>query len=250
MRPSDVEALRTLLNDLERTDSTQVVLLTVPATNGKSIAEYSIDVARANGIGQKEKNNGVLIVIAIQDRQCRIEVGTGLEGRLTDALSWHIIKTEMIPKFKSGDYSGGARAGVEAVAKAVRGEYKGTPTREHKLRGGRFWVYMILVGGVAAILRLLGRPAIGFALLLLWPVLGWLLFSMVVSLFSFGYLLFLAAIPTLIVLVDRDGGLGGRGFWINSGGWGSGGGGGSWGGSGGFSGGGGSFGGGGSSGSW
>lgn len=250
MRPADGEALRTLLADLERTDSTQVVLLTIPTTGGRPIEEYSIEVARANGIGQKGKNNGVLVVIAVGDRQCRIEVGTGLEGRLTDALTWHIIKTEMIPRFKSGDYSAGARAGVQAVAQAVRGEYRGTPRREEKLRGGRMWVYMILIGGIAAVLRLLGRPVIGIALLPLWPVLGWLFFSLTVSIFSFGYLLFLAACPTLLILLDRDMGLGGRGFWVTSSGWGSGGGGGSWGGSGGFSGGGGSFGGGGSSGSW
>lgn len=174
LRATDAEAIRTLLYDLERTDSTQVVLLTIPTTSGRPIEQYALETARANSLGQKTKNNGVLIVVAVQDHKCRIEVGTGLEGRLTDAMSWHIISTRMIPQFKAGDYSAGSRAGVEAVAQAIRGEYK-VPLGQSGdgLNDTRVWYFAVLMFIVVVILRfVLKNVAIIFALSLVWPFVG------------------------------------------------------------------------------
>jgi uncharacterized protein len=127
LTPADAAALDSLLADLERTDSTQVVLLTVRTTGGAPIEDYALAAARAAGLGEKKKNNGALVLVAVDDRACRIEVGEGLEGRLPDTIAALIIKHEMVPRLRAGDLSGGVRAGVEAVARAVRGEYKATP---------------------------------------------------------------------------------------------------------------------------
>jgi uncharacterized protein len=126
MRADDVAALNALLADLERTDSTQVVLLTVKTTEDMPIEDYALAVARKNGFGQKGKSNGVFVLLAVDDHAVRIEVGEGLEGRIPDTVVALIIKHEMVPKLRDGDVSGGARAGVEAVVQAVRGEFAGT----------------------------------------------------------------------------------------------------------------------------
>jgi uncharacterized protein len=104
---------------------------------GKDIFDYSHEVARANGIGQRGKNNGVLIVIAVGDRKVHIHVGEGLEGKLTDALASRIIGDDMVPRFRENDYGGGALAGLKAVSAAVKGEYKGgaSPQRKQKALG-------------------------------------------------------------------------------------------------------------------
>src|SRR5688572_4854960 len=115
---------------LEASDSTQVALLLVKSTAGKDIFDYSLETARANRIGQGGKSNGALIVVAVDDRKVWIQVGQGLEGKLPDAITSRIIRDEMVPRFKAGDYGGGAIAGMKAVAAAVKGEYKGNPAVE------------------------------------------------------------------------------------------------------------------------
>ncbi len=125
-RAQAAQALQ-LVRALEASDSTQVALLVVPTTDGRAIEEYAIDVARKCSLGQSGKNNGVLVVVAVQDRKCRIEIGTGLEARLTDLLASRIIRDEMIPHFKKGRYGDGALAGLAAVVGAVKGEYRGKP---------------------------------------------------------------------------------------------------------------------------
>ncbi len=129
---------------LERSDSTQVALLTVRTTGGKDIAEYALEVFRRNGIGQAGRNNGILIVVAVDDRRVRIEVGLGLEGKLPDAIASRIIREEMVPRFRAGDYGAGALAGLKAVAAVVKGEYKGNPrTAQRKKTFG--WGVLIVI---------------------------------------------------------------------------------------------------------
>jgi uncharacterized protein len=134
LSPAQVREAEEISRALERSDSTQVVLLIVRTTGGRDIADYALEVGRLNGIGRAGKNNGALIVVAVADRRVRIEVGTGLEGKLTDALCSRIIRDEMVPHFRKGDYGSGALAGMRAVAAAVKGEYKADPNSAHSSR--------------------------------------------------------------------------------------------------------------------
>jgi len=125
------------LVDLEATDSTQVVVLTIPALAGESLEDFSLRVAHdAWHLGQKGKDNGVLILVVRDDRKVRIEVGRGVEGVLTDLLAGRIVDRVMIPHFREKDWEGGIAAGVEAVTQAVRGEYQ-VPPAARKRRASR-----------------------------------------------------------------------------------------------------------------
>ncbi len=126
--------IENFLRGFEANDSTQLVVLTIDSLEGESLEEYSLRVADSWKIGQKGKDNGALLLIAKQERKIRIEVGYGLEGKLTDLLSGRIIDLEITPHFKAGDYDAGMIAGVSSMAEAVRGEYTGTghTTRKKK----------------------------------------------------------------------------------------------------------------------
>jgi uncharacterized protein len=121
----ETQELEAKLAQFEQETSNQVVVLVIPSLNGESIEDYSLRVAEKNKFGKKERNNGVLLLIAKDDRKLRIEVGYGLEGALPDALAGQIIRREITPYFRQGDYSGGIDAGVDAIIAATKGEYKG-----------------------------------------------------------------------------------------------------------------------------
>ena len=112
-----------LLKSFEDSTSTQVVVLMVNSLDGISIEEYANKTFTANKIGQAKKDNGVLLVIAKQDRKMKIEVGYGLEGVLTDAVASQIIRQEIIPYFKAENYFGGIVTGVDAIMRATANEY-------------------------------------------------------------------------------------------------------------------------------
>jgi len=126
LAPGTILKLERFLGGFERSDSTQIVVLTIASLEGEAVDAYALRVAESWGIGQKGKDNGALLLIAKEDRKMRIEVGYGLEGRLTDLLSGRIIDNEITPRFKAGDFDNGVVAGVAAMAEAVRGEYQGT----------------------------------------------------------------------------------------------------------------------------
>lgn len=100
----------------------QLGILLIPTLEGRDIESYSIDVARTWGVGEADKDNGVLLVVAKEDRKLRLEVGNGLEGDITDLESGHIIRDVITPKFKTGDYYGGISDGVTRVQAAVETE--------------------------------------------------------------------------------------------------------------------------------
>jgi len=125
LSPDTVTRLESALAAFEASDSTQVVVLTVPSLEGDTIEGFSIKTAQKWGIGQKGKDNGALLVVSKGDREVRIEVGRGLEGSLTDALSGRIIDHVIVPEFKKGDFNAGVEQGVEKIMAAVRGEYTG-----------------------------------------------------------------------------------------------------------------------------
>jgi uncharacterized protein len=115
--------LELLLKAHEDSTSNQVAVLTIPSLEGEPLEEYSLRVAEAWKLGVKGRDNGVLLLIAREERKVRIEVGSGLEGALPDAVCGQIIRNEIVPRFRRDDYDGGVRAGAEAILKAIRGEY-------------------------------------------------------------------------------------------------------------------------------
>ena len=221
-------ALTEKLAALEQTTGTQLVVATVPDMDGLEIEDYGYQLGRAWGIGQKDKNTGAILLVAPNQRKVRIEVGYGLEGVLTDAVTSQIIRNTIVPAFKAGDMAGGVTAGTDALIQLLQlpadqqaqavASAAAEPVRRH--RGGL---------GLGAIIWLL---IIGF----------WLFLA--ISRGRRGW----SRGPVIIWGPGIGGNWGNRrdDDWPGFGGFGGGGG----GGFGGFSGGGGSFGGGGSSGSW
>jgi uncharacterized protein len=126
LAPETEARLEQTLSALESSDSTQVAVLTIPSLEGEVLEQFSIKVAEQWKIGQKNKDNGAILIISKNDRKIRIEVGRGLEGKLTDLLSGRIIQYEIVPKFKEGNFNGGVEAGINAIASVVRGEYVST----------------------------------------------------------------------------------------------------------------------------
>ncbi len=138
---STITELEQLLKAHEDSTSNQIAVLTIPDLGGEVLEEFSLKVAETWGLGQAEKDNGVLLLIARDDRQVRIEVGSGLEGDLTDATSGLIIRREIVPRFKDGDFDGGVREGTKAIVAAVQGAY----TQDED-----FWADEDLVGRLLA----------------------------------------------------------------------------------------------------
>jgi len=143
MSPATRQAIETRLAELERTDSTQVAVLTIPSLEGDSIEDFSIRVADAWKVGQKDTDNGAILLVSKADRKIRIEVGYGLEGVLTDILSSQIITNVIGPRFKQNDFDGGFMDGITAISGAVRGEYKAVASK--RTRGSRRGVLPLLI---------------------------------------------------------------------------------------------------------
>jgi len=124
------------LAQFERDTSDQVVVAVFPKMQSDSdIADYTQRVAQAWGVGQKERRNGVVLFVFIQDRKMFIQVGYGLEGALPDATAFDITEYQIKSHFKSNDYEGGLAAGIDSILKAIRGEYKGTGKTVRETRG-------------------------------------------------------------------------------------------------------------------
>jgi uncharacterized protein len=256
------QEMEKVLADFEAKESTQIAVLTVPTLAEENLEEYSIKVAEAWKIGWKGLDSGVILLIAEKERKIRIEVGRGLEGKLTDLVSGRIIRNEITPHFKTGDYDGGLTAALAAVMSAVKGEYG---PQKQDIRHARksappifgllifLFVVLIFLGSMS---KVLGGIAGAVGL----PIAGHIASSglSLVMLAGLGVVgCFIGLIVSLLFggYASRGGtGTRGRstggGFWGGFGGGGFGGFGGGSGGGGGFSGGGGSFGGGGSSGDW
>ena len=120
---SQKETLTTVLKKQEEKTSNQIVVVTLNSLDGYEIAEYSYQLGRYWGIGQKDKDNGILLVISLNDRKLRIEVGYGLEGALTDKISYEIIEYTLKPKFRQNQYYEGIYKAVNKIILAIKGEY-------------------------------------------------------------------------------------------------------------------------------
>lgn len=247
--PADVAA--SLTSDLEAHEtktSNQVAVLILPSLDGEPIESFSHRVGTTWKLGHKGTDNGVLLLIALRERKVRIEVGYGLEGTLTDLRSAHIIRQEIVPRFRSGDLPGGIAAGVQAILGTIEGTYKAEEVLSGHAPGQEPTAFQYMIIGV--IVGTLAGIVLSHGLQRTRALLGSLLAFLVAQSASMGLGLAAAGVTAfllwLILQANRGRGGGwGEGIMMGPGG----GFGGSFG-SGGFSGGGGDFGGGGASGDW
>jgi uncharacterized protein len=126
-----------MLEAHEQASGEQLVVVTVPDLQGSTIEDYGYQLGRAWGIGQKGKDNGALLLVAKDERRVRIEVGYGLEGRLTDAQSSIIINSVMLPAFKQGNFSAGIQAGAAAMLQVLGGDPLAQPQQRAASEHGR-----------------------------------------------------------------------------------------------------------------
>lgn len=128
---AEINALEGDLAAFEDSTSNQIVVLMIPTLGNQSLEDFALRIAQSNGVGREKQDNGVLLLVIKDDRKIRIEVGYGLEGALTDALSSQIIRREITPHFRSGDYYSGIKAGIDAIMLATRNEYKAEKTKSN-----------------------------------------------------------------------------------------------------------------------
>lgn len=254
---SQLAALEGKLQALELAKGSQLVVLVVASTAPEDIASYANRVANEWKIGRRGVGDGVLLIVAKQDRRVRIEVAKTLEGAIPDLAAKRVIDQAITPRFKQGDYAGGIGAGVEQLTALINGEALPAPSRDEARGQGRqtmgewtdllvFMIFALPVGSALA-RNMLGRK---LGALVMGAGIGALAFIFTTSLVIAG----LAAVVALVfALISGAAGLARAGRWGSGSASGFGSGGGWSGGSagGGFSsGGGGDFGGGGASGSW
>ncbi|MGC3948223.1 MAG: TPM domain-containing protein [Chryseolinea sp.] len=268
-----IDRLEHQLDLYEDSTSNQLAILVIPSLDGDVLEQYSLRVAEAWRLGQSDKDNGALLLIALNDRKMRIEVGQGLEGVLTDAVCSRIIWNEIAPPFRQGNYDQGITAGVNSMIAAIGGEYTATDAdadgnadfslKEKVLIG----LFLFVVLGIFTVIGILSPGCAGwFLFVFLIPFYALFPMMIVGTGGGLGILItYLVVYPLLKLLLPKtawgsrvtkklsSSGKSRGGRWSGGSGWGgwsSGSGGGRSSGGGGFSGGGGSFGGGGSSGSW
>lgn len=163
LAPAQEAELAAKLEALERDTSDQLVVVTVESLQDRPIEDYGYQLGRAWGIGQNETNNGVLLVVAPNDRKVRIEVGYGLEPILTDALSALIIHNQILPAFREGDYARGINAGVDAVAEQLRLDPAEAQARAARVAAPKAEAPARSIGVVAVIFLFLFISLIGAA---------------------------------------------------------------------------------------
>lgn len=237
------------LAQFEKNRGSQIVILIVPTTKPEAIEAYGIRVAEAWKIGRKGVDDGIIVLVAKNDRKLRIEVGRGLEGALPDAIAKRIVAEVIGPRFKEGDFYGGLQAGVAKIEAIIAGEPL-PPPKATGASGGSSSAWndfqsLLVVGIIAATLiggilgRLMGRLGGSTATAGLVGGLAWLVSGSALAALAAAVLVFFF----VLAIASRGGGWG-AGGWSSGGGWGGGSS------DGGFSGGGGDFGGGGASGDW
>jgi uncharacterized protein len=233
-----IAALENKLAAFEAKKGSQIAVLIVPTTQPKDIAEFGIEVADLWQIGRKGVDDGVILIVAKDDRKLRLEVGYGLEGVIPDAIAKRVISETITPYFKNGDYAGGIDAGVTQLMGLIEGEALPAPTEgQGQVQSDGTFMFILLGGLIAGFIlsAVMGRVMAGMLAGLGGGVLSALIFGL-----TFLSALFVGLMIFFIVAVRSSAG---RGGWSNGGGFGGVG-------SGSWSGGGGRFGGGGASGSW
>jgi len=237
-----LNSLETELRAFEQSKGSQIAVLVLPSTQPETIEQYSIRVAESWKIGRKKADDGLILVVAKNDHQLRIEVGYGLEGAIPDVVAKRVIREVIAPQFLANDFYGGIRDGTRMLMKLIEGEKLPPPAQASRSTDyeSLFVVLLLVVvvaGGVlkAILGRALGSAATGVAAgFVAWLIAGVLGAALIAGIVAF--VMALMSSGRVYSAGGFGGGFGGRG--------------GGFGGGGGFSGGGGSFGGGGASGSW
>jgi uncharacterized protein len=147
LTPEQKQALENKLVAIDDSSSNQIAVVIIPSLDGYPKEEYATKLFRDWGIGNKKTNNGVLLLIAINDREIRIEVGYGLEGAIPDITALNIIDNDIKPAFKAGNYYEGINQATDDIAKAAVGEYKVARAKKSKSKGngGLFLIILIII---------------------------------------------------------------------------------------------------------
>ncbi len=148
LQPAVKQSLEDKLAAFEKQSGNELAVVTVQSLGGDTIENYAVSLFADWGIGQKGKDNGVLLLVAPNEHDVRIEVGYGLEGALTDAQSYWIIQNQILPAFRQGDYAGGINSGVDKIIAALGGE--NIPSEEPQQSGGGgmssdTWFFLIFI---------------------------------------------------------------------------------------------------------
>lgn len=165
VKPQTARRLNAQLEDFEKATSTQVVAALFPKLPGESaVDDYGQRLYRAWKIGQKGTDNGVLLLVFVQENKIWLQTGRGAEGALPDATCKDITADVIAPRFKQGDYDGGLTAGLGAVMQALKGEYKGSgvtvdgrKNRDRRDAGGLPWLLIPILLAIFVLPRLFGR---------------------------------------------------------------------------------------------
>jgi len=222
-------ALESKLAAFEQRKGSQIAVLLLPTTQPETIEQYSIRVADQWKLGRKGVDDGVLLLIAKDDRKLRIEVGRGLEGVLPDAIAKRIIADDIAPQFKQGDFNGGINAGVDRVIKVIDGEPLPAPKTANRGASTPFQMNDALIWGGLLVIFLAGmlRRIFGrfFGSLIAGGVAGGAALVMGAGA-VIGVFLCLIVFVLSLVGISFLGGMGGGGGWSSGDNWGGGGGGG------------------------
>lgn len=154
----DADNLERELIALDDSTSNQIVVITVPSLNGEVIEDLAINTFRSWGIGNKKTNNGVLLLIAKEDKKIRIEVGYGLEGTIPDIVAGQIIREDLKPAFQQGNYLSGIQQAIKHLSKAAVGEYK---TKREKTKGIGGGSILLIIFILFIILMIIGNSGGG-----------------------------------------------------------------------------------------
>lgn len=145
LSPAEQQALENKLVSIDDSSSNQIAVVILPTLDGYPIEEYAIRLFRDWGIGNKKTNNGILLLIAAQDKKIRIEVGYGLEGVIPDVTALNIIDNDLKPAFRSGAYFEGIDKATDDIAKAAVGEYQIRKAKKSKGTGSGLWLFVIII---------------------------------------------------------------------------------------------------------
>jgi uncharacterized protein len=154
LNAQQASAIDAIARDVERQTTAQIAVVTVPSLDGQTVDDYAHELFNAWGIGQKNVNNGVLFLVAPNERRARIEVGYGLEPLLTDALCGEILDNHAVPRFRADDYPGGIEAGTRAIADVLLADpatARGDPNSGPLLARRSRQQALVATGGVAAL---------------------------------------------------------------------------------------------------
>jgi uncharacterized protein len=141
LSPNEILMLENKIADFEQETTNQIAVLIIPSLDGDNLEDYSIRLAEKWKMGQAGKNNGVIFLIVKNDRKIRLEVGYGLEGALPDALAGSIIRSDIAPPFRTGQFYRGIDAGLTAMMNATKGEYKASSGQ--KRNSSASWVVLL-----------------------------------------------------------------------------------------------------------